>query len=80
MNKIEKFLKKLSKKERSDLEDCVNKITIGKTANLDIRKLKGRGDIFRVHNGSIRIIYQKRDGVVFLLTIERRSDNTYRDF
>ena len=80
MNKIEKFLKKLSKKERLNIEKCIKDILNNNTSRLDIKKLVGRQDIFRVRKGDIRIIYQKTNNDIKLLLIERRSDDTYFNF
>ena len=80
MNKIEKFLKKLSKKERLNIEQCIKDILTNNASRLDIKKLVGRQDIFRVRKGDIRIIYQKIDGNVKLLLLEKRSDDTYSNF
>ena len=45
---------------------------------LDMKKLKGRDDIFRVRKGKIRIIYRiDSDSQIFVLAIEKRSDTTY---
>ena len=77
MNKIEKFLKKLSKKERLNIEQCIKDIITDNTSLLDIKKLVGRQDIFRVRKGDIRIIYQKSNNSINLLLMERRSDDTY---
>ena len=77
MNKIEKFLKKLSKKERLNIEKCIKDILTDNTSHLDIKKLVGRGDIFRARKGSIRIVYQKNNKNVKLLLLEKRSDDTY---
>ena len=79
MDKIKKVLKRLIPKEREALKDILLKIKNHRFTNLDIKKLKGRDDIFRVRKGRIRIIYRvdKRGGI-FILTIERRSDTTYK--
>ena len=80
MNKIEKFLKKLSKKEKFVLEECIENILNDKIEILDVKKLKGRDDIFRVRKGNIRIVYRKLDGNIMLLSIEYKNDNTYKDY
>ena len=80
MNKIEKFLKRLSKKERLNIERCIKDVLLNNTNHLDIKKLVGRSDIFRVRRGDIRIIYQKINSDIKLLLIERRSDDTYSNF
>lgn len=75
--KIEKALQKLSSKEQSSLKKILSSIKDGKIEGLDIKKLKGRDDIYRIRKGSLRIILRKNDGQWFLLAIERRSDTTY---
>ena len=46
---------------------------------LDLKKLKGRNDIYRIRKGKIRIIYRVDNKQIYLLAIERRSENTYKD-
>lgn len=79
MDKISKALKKFTEKERNQIKQILQKINSGDFKNLDIKKLKGRDDIFRVRYGKIRIIYRvDADKNIFILMIERRNDNTYR--
>ena len=48
-------------------------------ATAEIKKLKGRGDIFRARKGSLRTIYRlDAKGKVFILAIERRREDTYK--
>jgi mRNA-degrading endonuclease RelE of RelBE toxin-antitoxin system len=78
MDKISKVLTKLDVKERAIVKNILEKITGNDWLGLDIKKLKDRVDIFRVRKGKLRIIYRlDKDKNVFILTIERRSDNTY---
>jgi mRNA-degrading endonuclease RelE of RelBE toxin-antitoxin system len=76
-DKIEKALKKLSTKERSAIKAILLLIQNNKLTGLDIKKLKGRDDIYRVRKGTLRIILRKADDKWFLLVIERRSETTY---
>lgn len=76
-DRVEKALRKLSDHERTDLERILQKIRVGDFAHLDIKKFKHRDDIYRVRKGVLRIIFQKRDGHFFILTVERRCDKTY---
>ncbi len=78
MDKIKKALSKLTGKEKGRVKEIIQEIIKGNVANLDIKKLKARDDIFRVRKGGIRIIYRKEKEKVFILTIERRSDRTYK--
>lgn len=77
MDKIEKALQKLNQEERQKLKDILNKIKTGNLAELDLKKLQGREDIFRVRKGKMRIIFCKTRNSIKILSIERRSDTTY---
>ncbi|OGY64491.1 MAG: hypothetical protein A3I24_03935 [Candidatus Harrisonbacteria bacterium RIFCSPLOWO2_02_FULL_41_13b] len=79
MDKFEKAFKKLIVQEQRQLKEILAQLEAGFFKNLDIKKLKGTEDIFRVRKGNLRIIYQKRDGEVFLLKLSRRSEKTYRN-
>ena len=79
MDRIEKELRKLTSKEREQIADLLRKLAAGKTANLNIKKLKGYNDIFRIRKGGLRIIYRKDAKVkIFVLAIERRREDTYK--
>ena len=79
MDKIEKELQKLTPKERGWVKRLLIKLQSGQTDGLDIRKLKGRDDIFRIRKGKIRIIYRSdKNNRLFVLLIERRSEATYK--
>jgi mRNA-degrading endonuclease RelE of RelBE toxin-antitoxin system len=79
MDKISKALKKLTEKERRLIRDILQKINSGKLKGLDLKKLVGREDIFRVRKGDLRVILRLEKKKYYLLTIERRSEKTYRD-
>ena len=79
MDNIKKALEKLTPKERKKIKSILIEIKSRRFKNLDIKKLKGHDDILRICKGQIRIIYRmhKKRGI-FILTIERRSDTTYK--
>ena len=78
MDKIEKALKKLSAKEKVAIRKLLENLYSRNLKSLDIKKLRGRSDIFRARKGSLRIIYRLlNNGSIFILTIERRNENTY---
>lgn len=77
MNKIDKFLSKLDRKERERLEPIIVAIVLNDTTSLDVKKLRGRNDEYRVRTGSIRIQYKKYGAYNFITEIEFRNDNTY---
>jgi mRNA-degrading endonuclease RelE of RelBE toxin-antitoxin system len=77
MDKISKALKNLSDKEKKAVKFILSKITINNLAGLEVKKLKGHKNIYRIRKGDIRIIYLSQNNNIKLLTIERRGDNTY---
>ena len=80
MDKIEKFLRKLSPKEREVAEETIKLIFTGDTDRLDVKKLRGYTGVFRVRKGRLRIVYKQNDSELRLLTIDNRDDGTYRGF
>ncbi|MCF7860343.1 hypothetical protein K9M09_01855 [Patescibacteria group bacterium] len=77
MDKIEKFLAKLSASEKSILRSILLLIKKSDFTRLDVKRLKGQSDIFRVRKGKFRIIYYQSNSTIKILSLERRSDNTY---
>ena len=78
MDRIDKALVKLSTKEKEWVKEILAQLSRKETDNLNIKKLKGREDIFRVRKGDIRVIYRTEKEKLFLLAIERKNDNTYK--
>jgi len=78
MDKIEKALVKLTEKERELIRSILQKLSQKKLTGLDVKRLKGYDDIFRIRKGDIRIIYQVRKEKIFILSVERRSESTYK--
>ena len=76
MDKIAKALKKLAAGEKKIVKALLLKINRRDFNGLDIKKLKGRPDIYRVRKGKIRIIYRFAKNKILILTAERRNDNT----
>lgn len=80
MPSLIKLLSRFDKSERVILESLIGRIFSLDWRNLDIKKLKGYKNIFRIRKGNFRIIYQLMEGKeVYVLTIERRSETTYKN-
>ena len=77
MDKINKFLLKLNKKEKNNLLTVLKKILALKADQLDIKKLKNLSNHFRVKAGKIRIIFEKRENKIILKKINFRG-NIYK--
>ncbi len=79
MDKIEKALRKFSEDERKKIKEILSDLRkISWKKNLDIKKLKGRNDIYRIRKGNIRIIFRLFKKKVLIISIERRKSNTYK--
>ena len=78
--KIQKLLAKLSQAEFRFVMNIVEKLTRNDFMGLDIKKLEGQSDIFRLKKGNFRIIFSKTGSVIHIISIARRSEKTYRDF
>ena len=77
MDKIGKALNKLSYRERQKLKKILIQIDDRDFKNLDLKKLKGRNDIFRVRKGDMRVIFRKMNNSIKILSLERRNSKTY---
>ncbi len=77
MDKIDKFLSKLDRDDRLTVLDVLKLIREGKIADLNIKKLKGYENMFRVRVGRYRIIFIKENGIAEFIKISNRDDTTY---
>ncbi len=60
-DRIQKALRKISEKERRAVEQLISRILRGDFLHLDIKKLQGSDDVYRVRKGNLRIIFQKKE-------------------
>ena len=77
MDSIGKFLKKVSADDRQKLLEAVGMIVAGTFEGLDVRKLKGYEQVFRVRVGKHRIICRQIADGYLITSIGRRNDTTY---
>ncbi|MBI2049058.1 MAG: hypothetical protein HYT29_01300 [Parcubacteria group bacterium] len=68
----------MSQKERFIVEEIIEKVGKGNTSELDMKKLKGQSGLFRVRHGAIRVIFQKTEGALVVISIDRRREDTYK--
>ncbi len=79
MNKIQKILSRLTIKECRIVRNILQRLKANKITGLDIKKLSGSKDIFRVRRGNLRIIYRViGEGIIILVAISRRNEHTYK--
>ena len=74
MDKIRKFLLKLTKKERTILQKTLRDIRLLSIQNYDVKPLKGYKGLFRLRKGDIRIVFAKQKDVGVILDIDFRKD------
>lgn len=76
MNKIEKLLRKISKKDRERLLEILEKLVEG-DKTLRFEKIKNT-DFYKLHSGKFRIIFHKEKGQIVIDGIKLRDENTYK--
>ncbi|MEK7145273.1 MAG: type II toxin-antitoxin system RelE/ParE family toxin [Patescibacteria group bacterium] len=78
MDSSAKFIASLPKKDRERIEETIEAICVGKTSDLDIKKLKGYKNVFRVRVGKYRVICEKNENYGFIiLKVTFRTSTTY---
>lgn len=80
VDRIRKALLKMSAGDRDQILEILSQVEKGSFEGLDIKRLKGFGEAFRIRKGSWRVIIGRSlDGTTRVLSIERRSESTYRN-
>lgn len=77
MDKITKFLLKLSEKERLLILSIMEKILILDLDWLDTKKLKWEEDLYRIRKWKIRIVFRKTKKSWLIINIDYR-DKIYK--
>ncbi len=77
MNKLDKFLSRLDKKAREVVKGAMFIIISGDLSILDVKKLKGSKERYRVRVGRVRIIFDKTKFGNKIQEVSFRDDNTY---
>ena len=80
MDKITKFLTRLSKKERDRITQAMVDVIAGELNGYHRKKMKGQANLYRIRVGDIRIVFLELNGERRILLVDRRDDTTYRQF
>ncbi len=79
VDRIDKQLRKLDPKQQSTFTKLIKQILNGDLEELDVVRLKGSNDIFRVRKSSYRLIFQRLEhGEIRMIAFEHRSETTYK--
>jgi mRNA-degrading endonuclease RelE of RelBE toxin-antitoxin system len=76
-SELEKFFVRVTPKEKKLLSDIITRILDRNLKNLDIKKLTGTDNIFRVRKGILRIVFSMTKTDIKIISVERRNDTTY---
>jgi len=78
MDKADKFTQKLEKHEALRLRDVIKHIRLNhQLSGIDVKKLKGGDEEYRVRMGRVRIRFLKTDKLNVIIDVGFRNDNTY---
>lgn len=77
MNKLKKFLSRLPREEQGKILIVLYAIRSGNLRGLDIKKLKGVSKRYRVRVGVYRIQFEMYKGVISIIGVSKRDNNTY---
>jgi mRNA-degrading endonuclease RelE of RelBE toxin-antitoxin system len=77
---ITKAFQKLSPKQQIVFKSLFLDIKNRAIDTYDVKQLKGHKNIFRIRKGEHRIIFLMDKESVNILSLEKRSEKTYKDF
>lgn len=80
VDRLTKFLRKRDRKTALLLVGILEQMASGNLSAMEVKKLKGKKNIFRIRKGRIRIIFEKRADKIFVLKVDYRDDRTYDGF
>ena len=71
-----KELKNIPESDRKIIKDRISKLAYFPFAHLDVKKLKGHENVYRLRSGNYRVIFEylKDEKVIKILKIGKRSD------
>lgn len=77
MDRIEKFFRKVSKKDNFLLEKLISSLLDGEIKDLDIKKLTD-SDFYRLRKNRFRIIFHYEKKEIIIDSVKLRDDKTYK--
>lgn len=77
MDKLRKFLRKLSRKEQEEIEALMLRVQQLDLQGLDVKPLQGMKDVYRVRKGKLRVIYKSYKNRGIIIAIDYRK-SAYR--
>lgn len=77
--RFQKDYRKLETKEKNRITEKLSLLAAGRWEQLDILKLKGIEDCYRLRSGNYRVLFEKRrDELIIILLAVRHRKEIYR--
>jgi len=80
MDSVDKFLNRIPNQDLKKIAIVIDALLQNKTRNLDIKKMRGHVNVYRVKIGNYRLIYVRDSDNIRILFAGKRNEKTYRDF
>lgn len=80
MDKVKKAIAKLPKEYKAQFDLLMLKLWARDLVRLNLIKLKGYKDLYRVRKGRLRVIFKMAEGNIEVVQVDLRSEKTYRNF
>lgn len=78
MKDLQKFIDRLNSKDKPKVLEIIDNIKSGKLAGLNIKKLGGKENMYRVRKMQFRFICaREKDNSLHVVDLSRKDDNTY---
>ena len=78
MEKIKKAIAKLPKEYKTKFDWLMLKLWARDFSGLNMIKLKGQNNLFRVRKGRLRVIFRFSHGGLEVISIDLRNEKTYK--
>ena len=78
MDEVVKFLRKCTAAERDMLIRLIREVKKSGRNTKNVIPLQGKSGWYRVRAGVFRIIFTQEQGVITIMRVTRRNENTYR--
>ena len=79
MDKLDKLLQRILKKDRAIIIETIAMLNAGKVDKLNIKKISGAKHFYRVKVKNYRIIFCYYNGELFINHVRRRNNKTYKN-
>lgn len=80
MDKVKKAIAKLPREYKAQFDFLMLKLWARDLSGLNVIKLKGHKNTFRVRKGRLRVIFRLTSESLEVLQVDLRNEQTYRNF